>query len=175
MAVIDEAEKKMAPGQELFADLISQLLWNDDKTIIEKVALSQPQKMEKSARASLYLAYRRLEERKSLQALSLLKRAALLQKDLPEVQVAISRAYRQLRNWPAALSAADAAIRINADDSDAYFNKACALSKLGRAQEALQSLRKAIELDPYLTEDLAEEADLKPLAANPAFKKLITP
>jgi tetratricopeptide (TPR) repeat protein len=87
----------------------------------------------------------------------------------------MSRAYRQLRNWPAALIAADAAIKINADDGEAYFNKACALSKLGRTQEALQSLRKAVELDPDLTEDLAAEPDLRPLAANREFKKLIAP
>jgi transglutaminase-like putative cysteine protease/tetratricopeptide (TPR) repeat protein len=172
-SVIDEADKKAGVEDDLFGDLMVQLYLTDEKTVPEELARSQPQRMEKSAVANLYLGYLRLENGKSLQAIPLLKKAAALKNDWVEPHGAMARGYRTLRNWTAALNAADTAIKIDPEDSDGYFNRACALARLGRIKEALKSLEKAVELDPDLPELLTEEADLRVLASNPAFKKLI--
>jgi len=172
-SVIDEADKKAGAEDDLFGDLMMQLYWADDKTVPEELARSQPQRMEKSAMANLYLGYLRLENEKSLQAMPLLKKAAALKKDWSEPYGAMARGYRTLRNWTAALNAADTAIKIDAEDSDGHFHRACALARLGRIKEALKSLEKAVELDPDLPETIGEEADLKVLASRPAFKKLL--
>lgn len=63
----------------------------------------------------------------------------------------------------------------SSDNADAYFHKACALAQLRRPAEAIAALKKAIELDEDLTftDDLEAEPDLKPLAALPAFRKIV--
>jgi tetratricopeptide (TPR) repeat protein len=172
-SVIEEADKKAGAEDDLFGNLMMQLYWADDKTVPEELARSQPQRMEKSAMANLYLGYLRLENGKSLQAMPLLKKAAALKKDWSEPYGAMAGGYRTLRNWTAALNAADIAIKIDAEDSDGHFHRACALARLGRIKGALKSLEKAVELDPDLPETIGEEADLKVLASRPAFKKLL--
>jgi len=171
--VVEEADKKAGAEADVFGDLMLQLYFEDDKTVIEQLAQSQPQRMEKSSVANLYLAYVRIENGKSLQALPLLKKAAALKKDSSEPYAAMASAYRKLRNWPAALNAADTAIRIDPEDSDAHFHKACALARLGRLTEALRSLERAVELESDLAEMIGEETDLKVLASKPAFTKLM--
>ena len=145
----------------------------EDKAVSEELALSQPQRMDRSAVANLYLAYVRVENGGSLQAIPLLKKAAALRKDWSEPYGAMANGYRFLRNWTAALNAANTAIKLEANYSDAHFSRACALARLGRIKEALQSLEKAVELAPDLAEVIGDEADLKVLASSPAFKKLL--
>ena len=84
-------------------------------------------------------------------------------------------AYRQLRNWAAALKSADQAIKLDDKDADSQFQRACSLAQLRRLPEALAALRKAVELDEDLTftDDLEEEEDLKPLSGLAGFQKLI--
>ena len=79
--------------------------------------------------------------------------------------------YRKLRQWTAALNAADVATMLNAENADAHYNRACALARLGRANEAIAALKRYIELDEDA--DFESEEDLKPLARLPAFKKLL--
>jgi len=171
--VIDEASKSAGATGDFFGDLMTELYFADDKTIPEGLARNQPQRMEQSALANLYLAYVRLESGKSLLAIPLLKKAAALRSDWADPYVAMARAYRNLRNWTAAVKFADTAIRVNAKDSDAHYQRACAMARLGRVKEALGSLTKAFELDPDMLVSIGEEADLKILASQPAFKKLV--
>ncbi|HEV2834633.1 MAG TPA: tetratricopeptide repeat protein, partial [Pyrinomonadaceae bacterium] len=57
--------------------------------------------------------------------------------------------------------------------SEAHYQRACALARLGRVNEAMTALTKAVELDPDQTSYIAKEEDLKPLASLPAFKELL--
>ncbi len=82
--------------------------------------------------------------------------------------------YRKLRNWTAALRTADTALKMDAEYSEGHFYRACALARLGRTNEALQALEKAVELDPDMLDMIEEETDLKVLASKPAFKKLLS-
>jgi tetratricopeptide (TPR) repeat protein len=172
-SVIAAAEKKAGPEDDLFGDLMADLYFTDDKTLTEALARNQPQRMAKSAEANLYLAYARLENGKSAQSIPLLSKAIALNGEWAEPYVAMARAYRALRNWKAALVSAETAIRMYPESSEAHFQRACTLSRLGRLKEALKSLEKSIELDPDQVETIKEEADLKILASRPAFKKLL--
>src|SRR6185295_3604719 len=174
-AVIAEVDKQAKQGDDFFGDLMTALYFTDDKVIPEEFARSQPARLGKSAQANLYLGYLRLENGKSLQAIPLLKLAAALKKDWSEPYRAMARSYRNLKNWSAALTAANTAIKIDPDESDSHVQRACALARLGRISEALKSLERAVELDPDLPVILEEESDLKSLASKPAFKKLMTP
>lgn len=173
-AVIEEAYKSAGATGDFFGDLMTQVYFADDKTIPEGVARSQPQRLEQSAMANLYLGYARLGSGKSLLAISPLKKAAALKSEWADPYTAMAHAYRNLRNWTAAVKLADTAIKIDPEDSDALYQRACALARLGRVKEALDSLTRAFELDPDLLEAINEEADLKILASQPAFKKLLT-
>jgi len=171
--VIDGVDQKASDAEDPFGHLMTHLYYLEDKTVAEEIALHQSQRMDKSAVANLYLAYVRLGNGGSQQAIPLLKKAAGLRKDWSEPYGAMANGFRTLRNWPAALNAANTAIELEADYSDAHFSRACALARLGRIKEALQALEKAVELDPDLSEGLGDEADLKVLASRPAFKKLL--
>ena len=129
--------------------------------------------LEKNAKLNLYLAYIRMEDNRSAEALPLLKKALALGAPEGETRNAMSRCYRKLRNYQAALASADAAMKIEGEEATAHYNRACALARLNRRREALASLLQAIELEDSYIMSIAEEEDLKPLAAMVEFKKLI--
>jgi tetratricopeptide (TPR) repeat protein len=172
VSTLDDAHKSSA-AVDLFGDLMMNLYFSDDPTLVDELARTEPQRMARSATASLYLAYALVDHGSNLQAIPLLKKAAAIKSNWADPYVAMSRAYRNMRNWSAALIAADAAIKIDVNDGEAHFQRACALARLGRINEALAGLTKAVELDPELSATLSDEADLKVLAAKPGFKKLL--
>ena len=73
----------------------------------------------------------------------------------------------------AAVKAAQKAIALDDEDSEAYYQLACALTRLGRTKEALAALAKSLELDSDQAEFIRDEPDLKALSPLKAFKKLI--
>src|SRR5207244_270013 len=81
----------------------------------------------------------------------------------------IANLHRSLRRFDRALEAADQAIKLEEENSEAHFERGCALAQLGRKQEALTAIKRAVELDPDT--DLTED-DLKPLSKLPEFKTL---
>lgn len=171
--VLDEAAKRTGTKDDLLATLISSF-WFEDKTDLpEGLAASYPQRMSRSALANLNLARIRLNHEHPREALPLLRKAAALDQKSPGPYTAMAEAHRKLREWIAALNAADTAIRLSSKDGDAHFQRACALARLGRRAAALASLKRAIELDEEISYLLDEEEDLKPLAAMAEFKKLL--
>ena len=83
----------------------------------------------------------------------------------------IARANRSANRPAQALGAADQAIKLNGEYSEAHFERACALARLGRMREAVASLKRALELDPELGESL-DSNDRKLVDSLPEFKKL---
>lgn len=174
-AVIDEAVKRTGDKEDLFAELLSRYWGTQDAEIPEALAASQPQRMAQSARANIMLARIRLSHERPREAVALLRKAATLNPKSSEPYEMLAEAYRGMRDWASALTAADRAIRLDPEDAYGHYERACALARLGRARAAMAALKRAVELDEDLTEALAEEEDLKPLANLPEFKKLLPP
>lgn len=55
----------------------------------------------------------------------------------------------------------------------AWYNKACFTVRLGRIEEALKYLKKALELDRSLINVVMDDEDLAPLRSNKKFQQLI--
>jgi len=172
-AVLDEAPKQTDDKDDLFADLLSRFWSNEQSDVAEGLAASQPQRMARSKQANLSLARMRLDHGHAREALPLLKKAAALDRTSSDTYDAMAEAYRTVHEWAAALTAADTAIRLSNEDAEAHFERACALARLGRKNEALTALKRAIALDDELGVSLENEEDLKPLATLPEFKKLL--
>jgi Tfp pilus assembly protein PilF len=169
---IDQAETVGGDADEMFSDLIASCS-EGEEDVAEKFAASQPARMSKNAAANLQLGYLRLNRDQAAKAMESFKKAAELKPDLTDAHTAISSAHRKLRNYRAALASAERAIKLDAEDGGAHYNRACALARLGRRAEAITALKRAIELDEYYGLDLEEEEDLKPLSSMPEFKKLV--
>jgi tetratricopeptide (TPR) repeat protein len=153
--------------------LIGRFWFGDNTDAPEGLAANQPQRMAQSAAANLNLARIRIDHSHPREALPLLRKAATLNNKLSDPYDLMAEAFRKLHDWTAALNAADTAIRLGADDSEGYYQRACALARLGRRNEAMAALKRAVELDEDLSDSLADEEDLKPLASLPEFKKLL--
>ena len=59
----------------------------------------------------------------------------------------------------AALEAADQAIELDEEDGEAYYERACALARLGRLKEAMAALEKGVELYSAQVEWMDKEDD----------------
>jgi tetratricopeptide (TPR) repeat protein len=99
--------------------------------------------------------------------------AAQIDKKSTSPHIAMARLYREQSRWPAALKAAEQAITLDPQDSEAHYQRACALARMRRLKEAMAALNKSVELDKDQVMYIEEEEDLKPLASLPEFKKLL--
>jgi len=93
--------------------------------------------------------------------------------DTVDAYVALARLYRKQSRWLNALRAADHAVALKPRYSEGHFQRACALARLRRFDEAIEALKEAIRLIPSMAQRLATEPDLKPLSTLPAFKELL--
>jgi len=175
LAVVDQTRGRGSSKHDVFASLF--LFYGETASIelVEGLAAESADRLNASFAANINLASLRIGYDRAREALPLLKRAIELNPKNATPHTMAAEAHRKLHNWPAALKSADAALAIDDKDSEAHFHRACALAQLRRPQEALASLKKSIELDDesYSAEDIEAEADLKPLAKLPAFKKLL--
>ncbi len=64
-------------------------------------------------------------------------------------------------------------VRLQPDNSTAHYNLACSFALLGRANDALRSLEKAVELGYDDVDWMIKDPDLKPLAEEPRYAKII--
>jgi transglutaminase-like putative cysteine protease/tetratricopeptide (TPR) repeat protein len=173
LAEVDKGASKGKSAQEIFADLVVRLAVLEDKSLVEELVSAEPGRMEKNAKANLNLAYPLVFSGRARDALPLLKKALALDPKSTETLTTLAEAYRTLGQWSLALVQAEAAIKIDGKNGDAYYHKACALARLGRKVEAMRALRQAVELDEDWVYEIEEEPDLKPLAGMAEFKKLL--
>jgi transglutaminase-like putative cysteine protease/Flp pilus assembly protein TadD len=138
---------------------------------LEELLLIFPRELAGSKAGLRRLAHAQAEQDKYDAALQTMQRVLALGVEAYD-QAQIARMNRSARRFAPALKAADAAIKLESDYADAYFERACALAQLGRLPEAMTALKRALELDEDFRESLDNE-DLKALAALPEFKKLL--
>jgi tetratricopeptide (TPR) repeat protein len=172
-STLDEAVKRATDKDDLLAELIGRSIIYDNPDVAEGLAASQPERMAHSAAANLSLARIRIDHNHPREALPLLRKAAALDAKSSDAHDLMAEAFRKLHEWTAALNSADTAVALSKDDADAYYNRACALARLGRRTEAISALKRALELDDERADTLSEEEDLKSLALLPEFKKLL--
>lgn len=172
---LNESTKHGSTGNDPLGDLFERLMLDDTERVdvAEAIARAVPQRLTASAAANLNLARMRMRAGRPREALPLLQRAAEIEKKSSDAYDIMAECYRQLHNWPAAVSAANTAIDRKPEDAEAYYQRACALARLGRTRDAMVSLKRAVELDSLMAESIEEEADLKILSSMAAFKKLI--
>ncbi len=176
LAAIDQRQGRGDSKDEMFASfMFADLETPGASDRAEGMAAAAPDRLAGNYRANLNLARVRVNADRARDALPLLKRAIELDPKSSVPHTLMNAAYRKLHNFLAALKAADAGIALDEKDSEAYYGRACALAQLHRPAEAIAALKKALELDDesYISEEIENEADLKPLTALSGFKKLI--
>ena len=173
VSAINEGAKHAASNEDVVASLFQNLMFSSSTEDAEHLARLLPGAMNTSSDVNLYLARMRMNANRAADALPLLRKAAELDKKSSSPWTAMSECYRSLKNWAAALSAANTAVDRDVEDPDAYYQRACAQARLGRLRDAMASLKRSIELESYMADDIENEADLKPLSSLPEFKKLL--
>lgn len=88
----------------------------------------------------------------------------------PEDHIRVSELHRSAGQFMQALAAADAALKLDEENAEAHFERACSLAQLNRRSEAIAALKRAIELDEEWAWGIENEEDLKPLTDMPEFK-----
>jgi tetratricopeptide (TPR) repeat protein len=174
--IIDRFEARGPTKDDLFSALFVEFYLNDDTLPqAEELAGAAPERMRKNAAANNHLGSLRLRAGKAAAAIPLFTRAIELEPEESDHHSCLAECHRKLRNWPAALKAADKALELDAENTDALFERACALAQLKRPMEAVAALRKAFDLDDeaFMADDLEKEEALKPLARLRGFRKLV--
>ena len=161
--------------EDVLVSAIRQLYWTSEGEFAEKLAASEPVRVKGSSEANLLLGRIHLDAGRYAVALNHLNLSAQLDKTFVEPYDVMAMVHRKQSRWSAALKAADQALNLDAEDSEAHYQRACALARLGRVKEAMSALEKSVELNPEQADYIADEADLKALSALPAFKKLLPP
>lgn len=161
--------------ENVFELALDELYFSDEPAATEKLAASEPTRLKVSSGANLLMGRVHLDAGRYAVALKYFNVAAQLDKNAPGPYVMMASLHRKQSRFAAALKAADQAVNLDREDSEAHYQRACALARLGRLKDAMSALEKAIELDEKQADYIADEADLKPLSALPAFKKLVAP
>jgi Tfp pilus assembly protein PilF len=77
------------------------------------------------------------------------------------------------KDYQAALEPLKEAIRLNPQWSDAWYNLAAVYAHVGARVNAVQSLKKAIDLNPALAFEARQDSDFESLRADSDFSAII--
>ena len=103
-----------------------------------------------------------------------LKKAIILDPFNIVIPNELGLAYYKAGKIRAALGSFEQALRIDRDYPAANYNKACVLAILGREDEALLYLRKALSLDPKLFMHAKKDRDFRNMRSHPEFIRLLS-
>ena len=99
---------------------------------------------------------------------------SLLDQKLAELYNAVGMHYYDEKDYEKAVESFDKALQIQEDYAQVYFNKACTQSLKGDKDEAIESLKKAIELEPgKFIEKAKTDKDLDEIRNEKEFLKII--
>jgi len=161
--------------ENVFESAINELYFSDELATAEKLAASDPARVKVSSGINLLLGRIELDAGRYTAAFNHFTIAAQLDKKSSGPHVMMAKLHRKQSRFAAALKAADQAINLDREDSEAHYERACALARLGRLKDAMSALEQSIELDEDQLGYIADEADLKPLSALPAFNYHLAP
>ncbi|MEY4630716.1 MAG: hypothetical protein RIQ81_836 [Pseudomonadota bacterium] len=101
------------------------------------------------------------------------RRAIALEPTRSEYYNGLGLALYRRSDMKAALGEFTKAAEIDPGDASARYNEACALALLGRQEEALVSLREAIQLEPRLSEQARIDKDFASISASNGFQEIL--
>jgi transglutaminase-like putative cysteine protease/cytochrome c-type biogenesis protein CcmH/NrfG len=137
---------------------------------LEPLLLAFPKELEGSVAGLVLLAGVQEAQNKIGDAVKSMQRAIAIEPYSSSYEY-LSSLFRSQRRFTEALGAANEAVKLDEDSTDAHFERACSLAQLGRKREALAALKRMLEIDPETVFDPGEP-DLQPLAVMPEFKTL---
>ena len=106
------------------------------------------------------------------QAIESFRSAIILEPNRSDFYNGLGLAYYRMNEMQKALYVFHEATRIDPKDATSRYNEACVLALLGRSDEAIGSLKAAIELDPKLQNSAKSDNDLKSLWNTPDFQSI---
>ena len=83
--------------------------------------------------------------------------------------------FLKTQDYQAALEPLRAAIRIDPQFSDAFYNLAVAYARLGEKENDLQHLQRAVQLQPDLAAEARTDDDFESLHADQDFLEVTQP
>jgi tetratricopeptide (TPR) repeat protein len=101
------------------------------------------------------------------------RRAIVLEPTRSEYHNGLGLAFYRQSDLNAALIEFTRATEIDPGDASARYNEACALALLGRKDEALYSLREAVQLEPRLSEQARVDKDFGSISKLVGFQEII--
>ncbi len=106
------------------------------------------------------------------QAIESFSSAILLDPDRSEFYNGLGLTYYRMHQLDKALTVFHEASKLDPQDATARYNEACVLAILGRAKEALGSLKEAIVLDPRLQQTARLDKDFTSIRVMEQFQSL---
>lgn len=106
-------------------------------------------------------------------ALKPLENAAALRPGDARVALALGWCYKRTNRLAQAIDSLERALREHVDEALLHYNLACYWSLAGNSSKALETLARALDLDPELRSLVASEADFDQLRGNPEFERLV--
>jgi tetratricopeptide (TPR) repeat protein len=82
-------------------------------------------------------------------------------------------AVMEMKEYHWAMSLCNRVLELDESNGPALYQRACAYSRLGAEEQAIEDLARSIELSPSLKDLIAEEADFEVLHGNPKFEVLM--
>ncbi|HEY3579164.1 MAG TPA: transglutaminase domain-containing protein, partial [Pyrinomonadaceae bacterium] len=151
-ALLVAGEKQQQADEDLFGWVMRDLVMFGDADAAKKLAAAEPLRMKTSALANRSFGEMFTKEGRYLQAERFLNTAVRLSKSSSDTSesvnapVSLAKLYRKQSRWLAALKAADQAIAVDGSSGEAHYQRACALARLHRFDEAIAASSKTIEL-----------------------------
>ncbi len=80
----------------------------------------------------------------------------------------------EIKEYHWALSLCNRVLEVDDTNGPALYQRACAYSRLGIEEQAIEDLERAIDASPSIRDLLAEEQDLELLHGHERFEQLLT-
>lgn len=159
-SVIKKNEEKIAALERNLSERSNQVLKNQEaiaKTnTIHSLWMRAGLETNPQTKMEIYDQILALRDNKDAEALSYKAEAAL---DLEEA------------NW--ALNLANEALKIDEEYPNAYYQRACAYQALGYSDNAVDDIKRALELNEHYIDDIVMDKSLEGLRENENFKALV--